>query len=155
MMDEFESKRGMIQVLMDMLKKNAGDEVGKSVTLTPVPSSPVADKPHQKDSYSKGGMVDLSKPNSDLMQPASEDMKMADGGMPSPTDEPERQLMPRAQNADGSSDSEAVKNLPEHPEDCDAEKEEDQKEHNEELEEDDQYNNSSSFDAFLPRKKKK
>ncbi len=199
MMDdnEVDGKRKMIQVLMGVLKKSAGDEVSngiggssqhKELTHTPIPANSVADHPHKKETFAAGapkahepkanlestepnlasqgslasqvmpgmkdgGMVDLSEPNRKMMQPASDDMKMADGGMPSPTDEPERVMESEAEHRPDTTD--ALEVLPEKPMDEQGSEASQQDEHNKENEEEDQNNNSSAFDAFFPRKKKK
>lgn len=139
-MDHFEKKRESIKVLLDMLKKSAGDEVSKHLT-------------------------DLSKPASATMQPASDSSahvhnemckggcSMSDGGMASPTDEPMRE-MPSDLPSENVSNP-ALENLPGRVEDEDVEKEEIQAEHDSMIMDEDEDNNSSSFEAFLPRKKKK
>ncbi len=133
----------------------------KQVTHTPLPKDAPADKPHVKESYKagskpamapkamegttmgndvatpmhEGGMVDLSKPHADVMQPAS-DTHMAEGGAV-------------------DADEEALKNLPGPVEDEGAEKDAAQSLHNENNMDEDEDNNSSSFEAFFHRKKKK
>lgn len=146
-MDEFEQKRSMVKVLMDMLKKSAGDEVsrGHSLTHTPLPSGSVADHPHKKESYDKSHAASASM---DGMKPEAGDMstpggmegmgdampKMADGGMAMASDEPENETPADTHEAEGG---EAPKvEMEEGP-----------------IEEEDEDNNSSSFAAF--RKKKK
>lgn len=141
-MDEFEQKRGMVKVLMDMLKKSAVDEVNKghSLTHTPLPSGSVADHPHKKESYDKShaasAPMDGMKPEmGDMPEGMPEEMpKMADGGMAMASDEPENETPEDTREAEGG---EAPKEeMEEGP-----------------IEEQDEDNNSSSFAAF--RKKKK
>ncbi len=128
MQDGFDKKRQMVKVLMDMLKHNASDEV-------------------------QHGMTDLSKPHAAQMQPASDSSKMADGGMAALTDEPEEVHPADLPSEDVTNP--ALANLPTTPDDEEAEKEEMQTEHDDNILYEDQDNNSSAFDAFLPRKKKK
>lgn len=195
--NEVDGKRKMIQVLMGVLKKSAGDEVSngiggssqhKELTHTPVPSGSVADHPHKKETFKagapkanepkadlestepnlasqvmpgmkEGGMVDLSEPNRRLMQPASDDMrmskggevppgeddisKMADGGMPSPTDEPEEVM-----NAEGEHSN---------PEPVKAEDDNDDIEGNDTEDNEEEYGNdyTDPFAGVMSRKKKK
>ena len=97
--------------------------------------------PHRKKSFEAGAV------------------KMADGGMPLDTDEPEEfhlaDAIARMKGVDGSSDEEAVKNLPGPVEDEEAEGEDSQNMSNARLLDDDQDNNQSMFTAFLGRKRKK
>ena len=179
--NEVDGKRKMIQVLMGVLKKSAGDEVSngiggssqhKELTHTPVPTNSVADHPHKKETFKagapkahepkadlastepslasqvmpgmkEGGMVDLSEPNSGLMEPASKDMHMADGGMPSPTDEPEEVM-----NAEGEHSN---------PEPVKAEDDNDDIEGNNTEENEEEYGNdyTDPFAGIMPKKKKK
>ena len=85
--------------------------------------------------------------------------KMADGGMALDSDQPEEfhiaDEMLRRKGVDGSSDADAVSNLPGPIEDEGAERDEDQALHNANLMDEDEDSNQSAFDAFLPRKKKK
>lgn len=134
MKDSFDRKREMVQALQEALKKSAGDEMSSAMG-----------HPH---------MEDLTKTNA-MQQKTSDSSKMSDGGMASPMDEPERLLEVPMQDANGSADSEALSNLPTMPEDEDMEKDDMQMMHNEDNEMEDQDNNSSAFDAFMPRKKKK
>jgi hypothetical protein len=134
MMDEFDSKRGMIKHLIDMLKKSAADEVSpdavaiKKVTLTPLPKENVAEKPGEKAS------------------------KMSDGGMAAVSDEPEREMPSDLPSEEASNP--ALENLPGPVEDEDAEKSEIQAEKNEMAMDEDEDNNSSAFDAFIRKRKK-
>ncbi len=98
-------------------------------------------------------MVDLTKANSKLAQPTSDDSKMADGGMAEKSDEPMREMPSDLPSEDASNP--ALENLPGPVEDEDKEKEEIQMEHDVNIMDEDEDNNSSAFDAFLPRKRKK
>ncbi len=156
----------------------------KQVTHTPLPKEAPAEKPHMKTSYkagsgpamapkamegttmgndqpqgmAKGGMVDLSKPYADSMQPAS-DTHMAEGGMAgsdmSVSDQASRLTEPVSNPSDSAQDEDAVSNLPGAIDDEGAEKDAAQSLHNENMMDEDEDNNSSSFEAFLPRKRKK
>lgn len=175
MMDHFDKKREMVKALQDALKKSAGDEMAKAhpqmVDLTK--TNKMQQKTSDSSMMSDGGMADqqphpmsdedMAKKQSGQMT-SEEEAAMAkqqaaagysDGGMASPTDEPEREMMPRTQDADGSADMTALENLPTSPEDDDMEKDDAQQMHNENMEMEDEDNNSSAFDAFMPRKKKK
>ncbi len=83
----------------------------------------------------------------------SDSSKMADGGMAAVTDEPMREMPSELPSEDVSNPE--LSNLPTPPMDEEAEKEEMQTEHDDNILYEDQDNNSSAFDAFLPRKKKK
>lgn len=134
-MDHFDRKRGMVKQLLEVLKRSAADEM--------------AGHPH---------MTDLTQTNK-LQQKTSDSSMMAEGGLAGTDmdakDEPMRVTEPPVQNADGSANEEAIKNLPGPIEDEALEKDEAQALHNENIMDEDEDNNSSSFDAFLPRKKKK
>lgn len=78
MLDHFDKKRESIKMLLDMLKKSAGDEVASHMT-------------------------DLSKPHAALMQPASDSQMMSKGGMPLTSDEPcevKESELPEAEGAE-------------------------------------------------------
>lgn len=128
MMDEFAEKRGMVKMLMDMLKHSAAKEVSDGMP-----------KPEMAPADGKGLSIEKVSvmPHEDGDMPA----KMADGGMASDMDQPERMIMPPAQDADGSSDEEAMKNMA------------DGTEQNKRMEDEDEDNNQSSFSAFMRRKK--
>jgi hypothetical protein len=104
------------------------------------PSS-ITDHPHRKKSFEAGAA------------------KMADGGMALDSDEPEgfhmADELARRQGVDGSSDADAVSNLPGPIEDDLGEKDESQSLSNARIVKDDQDNNQSMFQAFLGRKRKK
>ena len=106
----------------------------------------------------EGGMVDLSKEERNLEVPTSEDdvKAMAEGGIAdtgmSASDEPERELEAR----DGASgDNNALAELPEIPHDDVKEQEDRQDLADKNMEYEDEDNNSSSFEAFFPRRKRK
>lgn len=126
MMDEFAEKRGMVKMLLDMLKNHASKEVSDG--MAPPPGKGIAIE-----------KVSVMPKDKMPMEPE----KMADGGMPAESDEPERMMMPPEQSADGSADEEALKNMA-------AGDEEDH-----EMEDQDEGNNQFMFSAFLGRKKKK
>lgn len=132
MMDEFAEKRGMVKMLMDMLKKSAAGEVAGGLK---------APEPMPED----GKGVSVEKLS---VMPH----KMADGGMALESDEPERMIDTPPQDGDGN---EAVAALPGPIKDEEAEAADSQDMSNARLMEDDQDNNQSMFNAFLPRKKKK
>jgi hypothetical protein len=121
------------------------------------------DHPHRKESFeagspeqmAKGGMVDLSKPDMIIMEPASDDdaHRMADGGMALASDEPEREIMPREPGASDEQSEDALSNLPEDPQEDTRDEEQDAK--NSWLQHEDEDSNQSAFNAFFPRKKKK
>lgn len=127
MMDEFAEKRGMVKILLDMLKNHASKEVSDGMA-PPMPAKGLEIEKVSVMPHEKHGM---------------EPEKMADGGMPAESDEPERMMMPPEQTADGSADEEALKNLA------------DGDEQDHEMEDQDEENNQSMFSAFLGRKKKK
>lgn len=139
MMDEFDNKRGMIKLLLEMLKGSASKEVSDGMHMPEDGKGLAVEKvsviPHEDD----------------------EDMpeKMADGGMPAESDEPGHMYKAPEQMADGSADEEAVSNLPGEIEDREGLMDHRQDFHNKSNVEDDQENNESAFQAFLPRKKKK
>lgn len=135
-MDEFAEKRGMVKMLLDMLKRSASGEVSDGMP-----------KPEE------GKGLEIEKvsviPHKDGME------KMSDGGMAADSDQPERMIDIPPQDGDGSGSAEAVKDLPGPIADEDAEAEDSQNMSNARLMDDDQDNNQSAFNAFLPRKKKK
>ena len=190
--DGFEKKRGMVKQLLDMLKSNASDEVGKGIGAEksgmsvsggmPAPEPPkgleqtkhssvdhetiVAGHDMSPDQHkSPSGNLEGMAPESIMGHPHRKKSfeagaaNMADGGMAADSDEPEEFHMAdelaRRQGVDGSSDEEAVKNLPGPIEDELGEGEDSQNMSNARLLKDDQDNNQGMFQAFLGRKKKK
>jgi hypothetical protein len=134
-------------------------------------TNPLQQKTSDSSMMAKGGMVDLSKPHADLMQPASNDKCMAHGGMlpehgpdchyaegglagtdMSASDEPNRLLEPKAES-DG--DNGALGILPEAPQDEQGQEASRQTLANENMEHEDEDNNSSSFEGFFSRPKRK
>ena len=136
MMDEFQEKRNMVKMLLDMLKHSAASEVeGGMPKSKGMEIEKVSVIPHGHEE--------------------GEETHMADGGMAAHSDEPERMIDPPPQDGDGSANEEAIKNLPGPIKDEEAEEEDSQNMSNARLLEDDQDNNQSAFGAFLSRKKRK
>jgi hypothetical protein len=138
MQDGFDKKREMVKMLMDMLKHNAASEVGGT--------GDASGHPH---------MADLTRTNA-LQQRTSDSSKMAEGGLAgtdmSATDEPNRLLEPKGQ-ADSNQDETALGLLAEPPQDEPGQEEARQTLHDENIMHEDEDNNSSSFQAFLKRKR--
>lgn len=128
MMDEFAEKRGMVKMLMDMLKNSAAKEVSDGMP-----------KPEDGKGLAIEKVSVIPHKDGDMPDDA---MRMADGGMAMDSDQPDRMIMPPAQDADGSADEEAMKNMA------------DGTEKDKEMEDEDEDNNSSSFSAFMRRGKK-
>jgi len=137
--EEMNEKRGMVKMLLDMLKHSASDEVG-----------------HSLPDHAKGLQVEkvsvLPHEEGDM-----EHVPMAEGGLP-PEMEPEKGELthiPDGSEADGSADEEAVRNLPGPIEDEGKERDEKQALHDADMMDEDEDSNQSAFQAFLPRKNKK
>lgn len=151
MLDEFAGKRQMVSNLLGALKKDAGAELSrtiggdskkKQVTHTPVPTESVAEHTHNKESYKAGASErkDPKPSTSELNTGETPEMGMPpklmnNGGMASPTDEPQNESPADTQAAEGGEDPK--EEMTEGP-----------------IEEQDEENNSSAFSGFLKKKKK-
>lgn len=166
-MDGFDKKREMVHVLMNMLKKSASDEVQQGLPKTTLLGpkveaghgvSPDTQKAHKEGPSGHPHVIDLTQSN-DIQQKTSDNTKMAEGGLAGTdmheSDQASRLTEPVTNPADSNQDETALNLLPEAPQDEQGEEAERQDGHNKDIEYDDEDNNSSSFEAFLPRRKKK
>jgi len=150
-MDGFDKKREMIQLLLKSLKHNAVEEMSKGGIMPqdlPNETQTPAGHPHEQD---------LTQTNA-LQQRTSDSSRMAEGGLAGTdmlaSDEPNRLTEPKGP-ADSNQDETALAALSEPPQDEQGQEEDRQQLHDENIEHEDEDNNSSSFEAFLPRKRKK
>lgn len=149
-MDEFDKKREVVKSLMQMLGKNAHDEVSGS--MMPKPAAPMA-KMADGGEVGSDSSDDVKGPGIDVMiavpeghgeEPMDGEMKdnmtdvpaMAAGGMAKASDEPFRALVDDVPEVSNGGN-----------EDID-------KEAGSSIEHQDEDNNSSAFSAFMRRKKK-
>lgn len=132
-MDTFDKKREMIQMLIGMLKKSAADEV--------------SGHPH---------VADLSQTN-EIQQKTSDSSAMAEGGLVGTdmhVDDQASRLTEPVAPMPGAQNEAAVSALPSEIVNDESQKDSRQSKHNENNMDEDEENNSSSFQAFLPRRKK-